>query len=203
LAAASTHWRPTERALAVAYCFECGEPLVTGVPPGEDRKRQYCPACGYVHYLNPRILVSCIVHDGERVLWVRRGQDPQKNLWAMPAGFMENDETLQQAAVRELEEETGLRIPATDLDLVVLSSLAFINEVYVVFEARHEAVELQPVVPETLEVRFLAEAEAPWDELAYPYTEPYMRRCYQRLRSGEKEMLLGAFSHNIQQLKNV
>lgn len=185
------------------YCFECGETLSFGMPAGEDTERLHCLVCGYVHYVNPRILVSCIVHDEARILWVKRGFEPRRNFWAMPAGFVEVGETLQQAAVRELEEETGLRVPTSSLELVVLSSLAFINEVYVVFEVVHRAVPVSPRLPETLEISFFAEDEVPWAELAYPYTEFFMRQCYERIRKGGKTVLLGEFTQKTQQLKQV
>jgi ADP-ribose pyrophosphatase YjhB (NUDIX family) len=185
------------------FCHNCGGELVSGTPPGDDRERDHCLQCGYVHYVNPRILVSCIVHNDDKILWIKRGLEPQKNLWAMPAGFMEVGESLQQAAVRELDEETGLQIPAGQLELAVLSSLVFIDEVYVVFQVYHEEVSLVPIPPETLDVGFLAESEAPWGELAYPFIEDYMRECYSRLRQGDKTILLGEFSREKQQLVKV
>ena len=65
-------------------------------------------------YRYPRaaLTVDCVVFgfDGTalRVLLIRRGQEPFKNRWALPGGFVEMDETLDSAARRELEEETGL-----------------------------------------------------------------------------------------------
>lgn len=70
-------------------------------------------------YPRPMLTADCVVTDLEgRVLLVRRGNEPFKGCWALPGGFMEMDETIEQCAVRELEEETGLRATVDMLRLV-------------------------------------------------------------------------------------
>ena len=59
-----------------------------------------------------------VVRSGSEVLLVRRGGEPFKGCWALPGGFMEMDETIEHCAVRELEEETGLRFAERDLRLI-------------------------------------------------------------------------------------
>jgi len=61
---------------------------------------------------NPKVAVGAVVFKDERVLLVRRGQPPSKNLWAIPGGSVEIGETLQEAAQREILEETGIKIQA-------------------------------------------------------------------------------------------
>ena len=75
-----------------------------------DRTRPVCPACGFVHYRNPRPAAGCLVERDGDVLLVQRKYPPQAGWWSLPAGFMEWDETPEQAAARETEEETGLRV---------------------------------------------------------------------------------------------
>lgn len=182
------------------YCYRCGSPLELRVPAGDDHPRQCCTACDYIHYVNPRILVSCMLHCGTKILWIRRGLEPRKGLWAMPAGFMEEGESLQQAAVRELQEETGLDIAPGDLQLSVLSSLAFIDEVYIVFRCEHEEVALAPPSDEILDVAWLEEPEVPWNQLAYPDTEPFMRNFYREVAGAKFGIYLGEFTRLQQQL---
>src|SRR5438105_6370498 len=82
------------------FCDECGAPVRLRVPPGDHLPRYVCEACGTIHYQNPRLVVGCVPeHDG-RILLCRRAIEPRRGYWTVPAGFMENDETLQQAAAR-------------------------------------------------------------------------------------------------------
>ena len=64
-------------------------------------------------YPRPAVTADCVVITREaapRVLLIQRGNEPFKGCWAFPGGFMNMDETTEQCAVRELEEETGLRL---------------------------------------------------------------------------------------------
>lgn len=64
-------------------------------------------------YPRPAVTADCVVMTREsdpRVLLIERAADPFKGCWAFPGGFMNMDETTEQCAVRELEEETGLRL---------------------------------------------------------------------------------------------
>ena len=97
------------------FCAQCGHTLE--VRAVEDhRVRPVCPACGFIVYLNPPIAAGVIAAriDGKIALVVR-GEEPGKGLWGLPAGFMEIDETVEQAARRECFEETGLTLELGDL----------------------------------------------------------------------------------------
>ena len=66
-------------------------------------------------YPRPSVTADCVVMTSEaepKVLLIERGDEPYKGCWAFPGGFMNMDETTEQCAVRELEEETGLRVSA-------------------------------------------------------------------------------------------
>lgn len=62
----------------------------------------------------PQVAVGAVVFRNDRVLMVRRGKPPAEGLWAVPGGSVELGETLQQAAEREIFEETGVRIQAAE-----------------------------------------------------------------------------------------
>ena len=64
-------------------------------------------------YPRPAVTADCVVITKEtepKVLLIQRGNEPFKGCWAFPGGFMNMDETTEQCAVRELEEETGLKV---------------------------------------------------------------------------------------------
>ena len=103
-------------AATVKFCSRCGTRLDVGPVDGEHRDRAACVACGFIAYINPRLVVTTIpVLDDGRVMLLRRAIEPGYGAWAQPGGFLEADETAIQGAVRETQEETGLEVePAVD-----------------------------------------------------------------------------------------
>lgn len=95
------------------FCQKCGTRMQQSQLDG--RMRWQCPSCGYVQYENPVPGVGILIeHEGGLVL-VQRGHPPGVGEWALPSGFIEADETVEQAAVREALEETGLRVELLEL----------------------------------------------------------------------------------------
>jgi ADP-ribose pyrophosphatase YjhB (NUDIX family) len=89
------------------YCIICGNILDKKIIEGKIRK--YCTFCGYVHYINPIPIVAVVVKNNKgEILVVKRGIEPEKGKWVLPGGFVDEDESPEQAAIRELKEETNL-----------------------------------------------------------------------------------------------
>ena len=103
------------------------------VPPNDEQARWNCAACGYVMYENPTPVVLVVVEAEGRMLLIRRALDPYKGCWAVPGGFVEKGESVTIAAVRELEEETGIRISEDDLIPLFVSSVVSTNQIYITF----------------------------------------------------------------------
>ncbi|MFW5696644.1 MAG: GNAT family N-acetyltransferase [Phototrophicaceae bacterium] len=88
------------------YCPICGHDLTTREDGG--RRRPACPACGYVHYTNPVPGVGMLIELDGGIVLIQRGHAPHLGEWTLPSGFVEADESAEEAAIREAEEETGL-----------------------------------------------------------------------------------------------
>lgn len=150
---------------APRFCQQCGSAKVElRVPHGDDRERHVCPDCGFIHYLNPKVVVGTIPVWGEQVLLCKRAIEPRYGLWTLPAGFMEEGESLEEGAARETLEEAMARVRIGQL--YVTLSLPEISQVYVMFLAELKDLDFGPG-SESLEVRLFSEAEIPWNDLAF------------------------------------
>jgi ADP-ribose pyrophosphatase YjhB (NUDIX family) len=170
------------------FCSHCGAPVVRKVPPGDTLPRYVCDACGTIHYQNPKMVVGCIPEWEDKILICRRAIEPRRGLWTLPAGFMENHETVAQGAMRESLEEAGARVEIGPL--YALFNLAHINQVYLLFRARLLDLDLSPGT-ESLEVRLAAESEIPWDQLAFRTIRETLRHYYEDRRRGEFHFRIG------------
>ncbi|MFQ5576310.1 MAG: NUDIX domain-containing protein [Anaerolineae bacterium] len=95
------------------YCPMCAAELVYRSLFG--RQRRQCPACGWIHFRDPKVGTGILAERDGQVILVRRGVDPGKGRWCFPSGFVEIDESPRMAAVREFKEETGLDVTITGL----------------------------------------------------------------------------------------
>ena len=159
---------PPWLAASLNFCPRCGAPLAFGEVEGEDRHRLACAACGHIAYVNPRLVVTTlpVTAAGELVL-IRRGLEPGLGSWAQPGGFLEVDETVTEAAIRETLEETGLLVEPGEL--VGFYSRLEAAVVVVAFEARIVGGAARPS-REALEVRAFQPAAIPWPGIAFKTT---------------------------------
>jgi ADP-ribose pyrophosphatase YjhB (NUDIX family) len=150
------------------FCARCGAELQLGPVPDEDRDRLACPVCGYIAYVNPRLVVTTlpVTEDGRLVL-LRRGIEPGLGWWAQPGGFLEVDETVAEAAVRETHEETGLIVEPGEI--VGLYSRLEAAVVVIAFEARVLGGEAR-TTREALEIEAFAPESIPWPGIAFKTT---------------------------------
>jgi len=97
----------------VKFCLRCGSPLAEAVRFG--RLRPVCPSCGWIYFTDPKVAAAALIVHAEKVLLVRRANNPQRGLWALPAGFVDADEDPIRTVERECLEETGLPVRVTGL----------------------------------------------------------------------------------------
>ena len=163
------------------FCSHCGQPVTLRVPEGDHRPRHVCDACGTVHYQNPKIIAGCVPEHEGRILLCRRAIEPRLGYWTIPAGFMENGETTQDAARRESLEEAQAEVEIGSLLAVV--HVLHADQVHVMFRARLPQPRFGPS-PESLEVMLCREDQIPWEDIAFRSVEFALRRYLEDRHAG-------------------
>jgi len=157
------------------YCSDCGDTVKLGTPPGDDRPRYICESCGTIHYENPKVVVGCIPEMDGKILLCRRSIEPRSGKWTLPAGYLENGETVAQGARREALEEAGARIEI--LAPYALYNICYVNQVYLMFRAQLIDAGIK-AGNESSEVRLFLEKDIPWDEIAFTVIEKTLQQYF-------------------------
>lgn len=134
------------------------------IPAGEDRKRRVCDTCGFIDYVNPRIVVGSVACRNGRILLCRRAIDPRQGFWTLPAGFMEQGETPEEGARREAREEAEADLEIETL--LAVYSIPRLSQVQLMYRAR--LLNEPGPGPESLEVALVRWDDIPWADLAFP-----------------------------------
>jgi len=163
------------------FCSNCGARVVKKIPQGDDQPRFVCEACHTVHYQNPKMVVGCIPEYGDKVLLCRRAIEPRCGFWTLPAGYLENGETVAEGSAREALEETGAGMDIGDLFAVL--TLINVHQVYLMYRAVLLDQDYGPT-KESLEVRLFSEEEIPWDEIAFSSIKETLRLYFQDRAKG-------------------
>jgi ADP-ribose pyrophosphatase YjhB (NUDIX family) len=171
------------------YCSHCGSAqLVHKIPEGDNLPRFVCEVCHTIHYQNPKIVVGCLPEWEDKILLCKRAIEPRYGLWTLPAGFMENNETVEQGAARETWEEAQASLK--QLSLYTLFSLPHISQVYMIFRAQLRNLTYAPGV-ESLEVSLFSQDEIPWDDLAFPVIHKTLTHYFQDRANGKFPVRMG------------
>ena len=174
---------------AINFCSVCGAPVTVKVPAGDSLPRHVCGRCNAVHYSNPKLVVGALPEWEDRILLCRRAIEPRHGKWTLPAGFMENNETVAAAALRETVEESGANIELGEL--YTLISVPHISQVHVIYRARLLDLDFAPG-EETLEVALFREEDIPWDEIAFRTIALTLHHYYADRRRGSFGLHTGA-----------
>lgn len=157
------------------FCSNCGNRISHGIPADDDRERFLCNNCGVIHYQNPRLVVGSIPEWQDRILLCLRDIEPQRHKWTLPAGYLENGESVQDGARRETREETRAEI--VELEPYFLADLVPINQLYLMFRCRLAHPEFA-ATRESKEVRLFLEDEIPWDNIAFDVIRETLKRYF-------------------------
>lgn len=179
------------------FCSDCGsDKMELRIPENDERLRAVCGDCGHIEYSNPKVVVSCVVwsSQGEKgdsqqqqyprlsALLGKRSIEPRAGYWGIPQGFMEHGETTREAAIREVNEETGATVKDLKLRGIynVPGSIQILYEGWMVnggdgAEAGHEL--LPNTTLESSEIRLFDVADIPYDELCFPTVKWALEHC--------------------------
>ena len=170
------------------FCSNCGATVMLRIPEGDTLPRHVCDACSSIHYLNPRMVVGCIPEWEDRILLCKRAIEPRYGYWTLPAGFMENGETVAQAAMRETLEEAHARVELHPI--YSMFSVPHVSQVHVFYRAKLLDLDFGAGV-ESLEVKLFSEDEIPWDDLAFRTVSTTLKHYFADRKTGSFGMHTG------------
>ena len=165
-----------------SYCPVCSGRLETSKLKESEPSRLVCSACNFIFYLDPKVVACAILEKEGKILLLRRAIAPQKGKWVMPGGYVDRGEEVHAAAIRETEEECGLKIRVQGL--VGVYSYPGRLAVVVVYEAQYLSGGLIQG-DESLEASWFSPGRIPWDDLAFQSTVDALKDYC--IRKQEKE----------------
>ena len=164
------------------HCPACAAPLESKDVAG--KSRPVCKECGRVVYYDPKVAATCVVEREGKVLMIRRAVQPGIGLWSVPGGYVDRGEVVEEAAAREVLEETGLEVEVEHL--VGLFSERGHPVIVAAFAARETGGVLN-AGQETSEVGFFPPSELP--QLAFPRDQQILDRWWAQ-RDGKEGLQL-------------
>ena len=156
-------------------CQHCSTNIIVTTPEGDTHERKVCGNCNTILYENPKIVAGVLPIFEDKILLCKRNIELRKHFWTVPSGFMELNETLKEAALREAKEEAGIE-PTID-HLHTIYDLPHIGQVYFLFKAHCDTPDHEPGI-ETIESKWVTYNDIPWDELAFTSVEFGLRHFH-------------------------
>ena len=148
------------------FCPNCGSNSIQEkIPDGDTHFRKVCSSCGHINYENPKIVVGSVCTFENKFLMCKRAIDPQKGFWTLPAGYLENNESVEEGAIREAYEEAYAKIRINNL--LAVYSLKHAEQVQILFHSELIDLNIKPGI-ESLEVGLFEWNEIHWNNIAFP-----------------------------------
>ena len=166
------------------YCPQCGGPLERRIIKASGPERLVCHVCQYVLYEDPKVAVIAVVPKDGGVVMTRRGVNPSYGLWVLPGGFMDVGELLEEAVVREVEEEANLKVRVDRL----LGVYSYKDSDTVVVAYLTEYLEGQMAAgEEVLDIGVFADGEIPWDKIPFRATKSTLDKYFRLKELGDHQ----------------
>ena len=163
------------------YCSYCGSETSYRIPEDDNRERAVCDECGAIFYENPKVVSGCILEWQDKILLCKRATEPRNGYWTLPAGFLENNETVAEGALRETYEEANAK--SKNIELFYMCDLRHISQIYMMYrgfllDGKYSA------GPESEKVELFTESEIPWGDIAFTVIEKTLKLYYQDKKKG-------------------
>jgi 8-oxo-dGTP diphosphatase len=159
---------------AYIYCPYCATPLVE--KHIYNALRSTCPKCGFVHFLEPKLVTVVLVQYRGMYLLGKRKMNPAIGCWSFISGYVDRGEKIEEAAVREVKEETNLDVQLEQF--IGIFSERDNPNVVVAYRASIINNDISRIVPqpdEVSELTFFAPKDMP--ELAFPLDMEILSGC--------------------------
>lgn len=183
--------------IPINYCMKCGSKTEQLIPAGDQKLRHVCNECDTIHYQNPKIITGCLVEHDDKILLCRRAIEPQHGKWTLPAGFMENNETCSEGAIRETLEEANAKI--SQLRLYSVYDIPHISQVYMIYRAQLVDMEFSAGI-ESLEVKLFSKEDIPWTELAFSVIRQTLISYFNDKKTGQYHLQTGVITAEMRSL---
>jgi ADP-ribose pyrophosphatase YjhB (NUDIX family) len=161
--------------MKIKHCTACGSLTIKQVPEDDEIARDICCQCGVVHYQNPILIVGCVPELDGQILLCKRNIEPRKGLWTLPAGYLENGETVEQGAARETLEESQAKVEI--IKPYRMYNIVYVNQIYLIFRANMKSNAYGPTA-ESMDVRLFGKKDIPWNKIAFPVIKETLEDFY-------------------------
>jgi 8-oxo-dGTP diphosphatase len=159
------------------FCPQCGGRLEKRLVKPREPHRLVCTACGFIFYIDPKLSVIAVIPIEQGVVMVRRAINPGYGLWVVPGGFVDMGEVVEDAVVRETQEETFLTV--RPIRLLNIYSYPDHRTIIAAYVTEYVSGELG-AGDETLEARVFGLKEIPWPRIAFSSTKEALREYISR-----------------------
>lgn len=164
------HGRPNYR-----FCPLCGAGLKSLRLKENEPSRLVCSGCDFIFYQDPKLAACSVVELDDKIVLLKRAIGPQLGKWVIPGGFVDQGEEVEAAALRETEEECGLKTRIKNL----LGVYSYDGRLVVVVVYVAERLSGDLIIgDETQEVRLYSQEEIPWNDLAFRSTVDALKDYY-------------------------